>query len=158
MPCGTSGTVCDPYDKPMQITRLNPVGATANKVTAYVWGLLPAKSVFNYYRLINVQWPQQVTLIVPAQQRLKLPMGNQTPLGNAGGVGQIVANTTLESFQQNSNSCMDCHANFASIASQKLLQATAPGALRRVSAQTGQNGQQPYASDYSFIFLAETRR
>jgi hypothetical protein len=156
-PCGKGG-ICDPYNRPMQITRLNPVGDPANQVTAYAWSLLPPRSVFNYYRLINVQWPQQTTLIVPAGQRLPLPMGNQTPKGNAGGVGQIVANTTLESFQQNSNSCMDCHANFASIASQKLLQATPPGALRRVTRQMAQNGQQPFASDYSFIFLAETKK
>ena len=156
-PCG-KGRICDPYNKPMQITRLNPVGDPANQATALVWKMLPARSVFNYYRLINVQWPQQVTLIVPAQQRLPLPMGNQTPQGKAGGVGQIVANTTLESFQQSSNSCMDCHANFASIASRKLLEATAPGGLRRVTRQTEAGGPPPYASDYSFLFLAETRR
>jgi hypothetical protein len=157
-PCGTSAIVCDPYDKPMQITRINPVADPANQVTAYVWGLLPAKSVFNYYRLINVQWPQQVTLLEPAGQRLPAPMGNQTPKGGAGGLTQIVANTTLESFQQNSNSCMDCHANFASIASSGLLHATAPGALRVVTKPNGKQGLPPYASDYSFIFLAETKK
>jgi hypothetical protein len=158
VPCGTSGTVCDPYDKPMQITRLNPVGATANNVTAYVWGLLPAKSVFNYYRLVDVQWPQQaISKNVPGPGlRVPLTMGNPTPTGSAGGTSQIVANTTLESFQQSSNSCMDCHANFASIASPSLVQATKQGALRKVSKPGG--AQPPYASDYSFIFLSETRK
>jgi hypothetical protein len=154
-PCGPAGTVCDPYNKPMQITRLNPVGDPANQVTALVWKMLPAQSVFNYYRLINVQWPQQVTLIVPAGQKLPLPMGNPMPKGAAGGVGQIVSNTTLESFQQSSASCMDCHANFASIAPLNLKGTTGPNGLRKVSKV---KALQPYASDYSFIFLAETKK
>ena len=84
---GRSGTVCDPYDKPMQITRLNPVGAPANKVTTYVWGLLPAESVFNYYRLVDVQWPQAaISKNLPGPgMRVPLTMGNPTPVGSAGG-------------------------------------------------------------------------
>lgn len=155
-PCG-SGGICMPYNSPMQITRIRPVGSTANSVTAYVWSLLPAKSVFNYYRLVDVQWPQTGIGKVPPGPGLRVPltMGNPLPQGNAGGPQQIVANSTLESFEQNSNSCMDCHANFASIASPGQLQAT-KGGLRRLTAHTGQ--QAPYASDYSFIFLAETKR
>jgi hypothetical protein len=157
-PCG-SGGICMPYDKPMQITRISPVGTTANGVTAYVWSLLPPKSVFNYYRLVDVQWPQTgIADPVPGPGlRVPLTMGNPMPRGSIEGSGQIVANTTLESFQQNSNSCMDCHANFASIATPKLLQATNPGGLRRV-ARIGTEGQSPYASDYSFIFLSETKK
>lgn len=152
-PCGTSAIVCDPYDKPMQITRLNPVGSSANSVTAYVWGMLPAKSVFNYYRLIGVQWPQ-APLVTPPGPGLRIPltMGNPMPVGSAGGTKQIVANTTLESFQQSSASCMDCHANFASIASAP----QGAGKLRKVAKPGG--AQAPYASDYSFLFLAETQR
>ncbi|HEX5184713.1 MAG TPA: hypothetical protein VFW19_16375 [Allosphingosinicella sp.] len=157
-PCGTVGIVCDPYDKPMQITRLNPVADPANQVTALVWKMLPAKSVFNYYRLIGAQWPQDVTLIVPAQQRLPLPMGNQMPKGTAGGTGQIVANTSLESFQQSAASCMDCHANFASIAPLRLKATIEANGLRKVMKARGLQGLQPYSSDYSFIFLAETKR
>lgn len=157
IPCGKGG-VCMPYKAPMQITRINPVGEPANSVTAYVWSLLPAKSVFNYYRLVNVQWPQ-ANIGTPPGPRLRVPltMGNPTPKGAAGGPGQIVANTTAESFQQKANSCMDCHV-FASIASPSLLQAAAPGALRKVTKTTGPEGLAPYAADYSFIFLAETKR
>lgn len=156
-PCGTSGLVCDPYDKPMQITRLNPVGNPANQVTAYVWSLLPAKSVFNYYRLIDVQWPQ-APLGTPPGPGLRTPltMGNPMPAGASGGVTQIVANTTLESFQQNKASCFDCHANFASIAQPPGRSATGPNGLRKVASPT--QGQKPYASDYSFIFLSETKK
>jgi len=147
-----------PYDKPMQITRITPVGSIANSVTGYVWSLLPPKSVFNYYRLVDVQWPQTgIANPVPGPGlRVPLTMGNPLPKGGAGGPGQIVANTTLESFQQNSNSCMDCHV-YASIATPSLLQATASGGLRKVT-KTGTAGVAPYASDYSFIFLSETKK
>lgn len=152
-PCGKGG-VCMPYNKPMQITRLNPVGQTANAVTAYVWNQLPQRSVFNYYRLIDVQWPQDVKKIVPSQQRLPLPMGNPKPSGVAGGVGQIVANTTLESFQQKQAACMDCHANYAQIY-YKQLKANGPNGLRTISKPTPEG---LFASDFSFLFITETRR
>jgi hypothetical protein len=90
-PCGPAGTPCDPYTAPMQITRINPVGATANSVTAYVWGMLPAKSVFNYYRLVDVQWPT-VGIATPVPgPGLKTPltMGTPNPQGAAGGPTQI---------------------------------------------------------------------
>lgn len=154
-PCGTSGIVCDPYDKPMQITRLNPVGATANQVTAQYWSLLPKNSVFNYYRLIGVQWPQKAGKPLSPGQRLPLPQGDPMPAGAKGGVKQILANTTLESFQQSSDSCMDCHANFARIAPLRLR--TNPRGLRPAGRlKAGEPA--PYASDYSFIFVTETQR
>lgn len=150
-PCG-SGGICMPYNKPMQITRINPVGASANSVTAYAWSLLPAASVFNYYRLINVQWPTGPLAVPPPGQRVPLPMGAPMPTGKAGGPGAIVANTTMESFQQKSNSCLDCHANFASIVMPG--QTRDARGLRQVSATPA---QQPYGADYSFIFLSETK-
>lgn len=154
-PCllGTDPATCQRYNAPMQITRINPVGASANSVTAYAWSLLPATSVFNYYRLINVQWPTGPLAVPPPGQRVPLPMGAPMPTGKAGGPGAIVANTTMESFQQKSNSCMDCHANFASIVMPG--QTRDARGLRRVSATPA---QQPYAADYSFIFLSETTK
>ena len=79
------------------------------------------------------------------------------PAGAAGGPQQIVSNTTLESFQQTSASCMDCHANFASIASPRLLQASSQGHLRQITRVTAA-APNAYASDYSFVFAAETKR
>jgi hypothetical protein len=157
VPCGKGG-VCMPYKAPMQITRINPVSEPANSVTAFVWSQLPAKSVFNYYRLVDVQWPQAMVPNPPPGPGLRVPltMGNPTPKGGAGGPGQIVANTTAESFQQKTNSCMDCHV-FASIATPTLLQAAAPGGLRKVT-KAGADGQPQYAADYSFIFLSETKK
>ena len=88
-PCGKGG-VCMPYDAPMQITRIRPVDATANSVTAYAWSLMPAGSVFNYYRLVDVQYPTQ-NPSPPPGPGLRVPL----PQGAAGGPQQIVANTTL---------------------------------------------------------------
>ncbi|HEX8623748.1 MAG TPA: hypothetical protein VF782_01580 [Allosphingosinicella sp.] len=158
-PCGKGG-ICMPYNKPMQITRVTPVDAAANSATAYAWSLLPAKSVFNYYRLIGVQWPTGRLAVPKPGQRLPLPMGDPMPKGKAGGVSQILANTTLESFQQTTHACMDCHANFASIASQPsaALRSGATGQLRRAPATVPTAGQAPYAADYSFIFATETKR
>jgi hypothetical protein len=155
-PCLLGSHQCQPYDAPMQITRLNQVGTTANQVTAYFWSLLPPKSVFNYYRLIDVQWPTKPGDPLPPGQTLPLPQGDPTPKGSAGGVTQIVANSTLESFQQTSNACMDCHANYAQIASPQLLHGDANG-LRRITRGTA-NTPAPYGSDYSFIFAGETKR
>lgn len=153
--CGTSQISCDPYNRPMQITRLRPVDDSANQVTAWYWSLLPANSVFNYYRLIDVQWPTQPQIIVPPGQRVPAGMGTPSPQGASGGTQQILANTTLESFQQSSASCMDCHV-FASIAPPATTRLNARGLrqLPRVIA----NGQAPYASDFSFLFATETVR
>ena len=157
-PCPAApGGTCQPYTAPMQITRVVPVSTTANSVTAYYWSLLPANSVFNYYRLIGVQWPTNMGNPLPAGQRLPLPQGTPSPKGVAGGTGQILADTTLESFQQTQAACMDCHANFTSIASAPALRASAVGGLRKVSKAVA-GAQQPYASDYSFLFLTETKR
>jgi len=156
-PCG-SGGICMPFKAPMQITRIRPVDATANSVTAYAWSLMPAGSVFNYYRLIDVQFPQTNPSPPPGPGlRVPLTQGNPMPAGAAGGPQQIVSNTTLESFQQTSASCMDCHANFASIASPGLLQASSQGHLRQITRATAA-APNAYASDYSFIFAAETKR
>jgi hypothetical protein len=153
-PCLLGSSKCQPYNAPMQITRINPVGDTANQATAYAWSLLPAKSVFNYYRLINVQWPTGRLVVPVPGHRTPLPMGDPMPKGGTGGPSQIVANTTLESFQQKSNSCMDCHV-YAPIVMPKTPRG--PTGLRIVSA-TPPKGAQPYASDYSFIFLSETKK
>ncbi|RYD54046.1 MAG: hypothetical protein EOP60_08750 [Sphingomonadales bacterium] len=151
--CTTSQIVCNPYGAPMQITRLNPVNATANAATAWYWSLLPAKSVFNYYRLINVQWPQTPGNPQAPGQIVPLGQGNPMPRGASGGAATIVSNTTMESFQQANASCMDCHV-YASIATPASLQ-TQPNGLRKLA---NPKASPQYASDYSFIFSSETKR
>jgi hypothetical protein len=147
---------CFPYAAPMQITRIVTVDQQANSVTGYAWSILPAASVFNYYRLIDVQWPNAASP-VPPQATVPLSTGDITPAS----ASHIVANTTLETYMQTKNSCMDCH-QYAAIA-QRSQQKTAQVAgrnVRRVLLQSGPraaNGTPQYASDYSFVFSAETR-
>ncbi|RYY25116.1 MAG: hypothetical protein EOP62_14865 [Sphingomonadales bacterium] len=150
---GTDPKTCQPYTAPMQITRMNPVNATANGVTAWFWSLMPQNSVFNYYRLVNVQWPQTPGKPQTPGEKVPLGQGNPMPAGNPNGKGRaatIAANTTMESFQQSNAACMDCHV-YASIATPALLKPTANG-LRKASAAP------QFASDYSFIFSTETKR
>lgn len=52
---------------------------------------------------------------------------------------------------------MDCHANFTSIVMPGTMQVAAPGGLRRVTKPPA-GAAAPYAADYSFIFLSETKR
>jgi hypothetical protein len=152
---GTNPATCQRYNVPMQITRLRPVDDRANQVTAWFWSLLPANSVFNYYRLVDVQWPNNRNPVVPPGARTPADKGNATPPGNSGGAQQIVANTTMESFQQDKNACMDCHA-FASIAQPSTLKTNARG-LRQLPNPQGPEPA-PYASDFSFLFATETKR
>jgi hypothetical protein len=147
---------CFPYSAPMQITRMTAVDSQANQVTGYAWSLLPANSVFNYYRLIDVQWPNSASP-VPPQSRVPLSTGDITPSSAT----RIVANTTLETYMQTKNACMDCHQG-APIAhrSQQSLATVNDVPLRRVlvsEPKADASAPPPYASDYSFMFVAETR-
>jgi hypothetical protein len=141
---------CDPYPAPMQVTRVTPVDPVANSVTGYVWSVLPANSVFNYYRLVNVQWPANSTATAP-RSTTPLTRGDITPAAN-------VANTTMETFLQtsgNANNCMSCHQQ-APIA-QPAEQSVAMVAGRRLRTVRLLASSREYASSYSFIFATETR-
>ena len=158
--CGPTGAPvgCVPFLAPMQITRMVTVDSTANGVTGYAWSILPARSVFNYYRLINAQWPNSSVQIQP-QSVVPLPTGDIQPPSASG----IVANTTMETFQQTTNSCMDCH-QFATIASRSSLSLRAGPSGRRSMVKVrpaAVKAHDPaavpnYASDYSFMFSAST--
>jgi hypothetical protein len=164
--CDSSGkpTGCDSYSAPMQATRVVTVDTIANTVTGGVWSMLPTKSVFNYYCLINVQWPQQSTPVPSGAIVCRngqtsvdcVPAGNITPSKNAG----IVANTTLETYQQTSNACMNCHQN-APIARQKAQKLRLLGdhtLARRVEIAAPSPGANIYSSDYTFVFSQNTVR
>jgi hypothetical protein len=148
---------CFPYSAPTPIARVYAVDSTANSATGYAWSLLPAASVFNYYRLIEVQWPN-ASSPVPPQSRTPLSGGNITPSSQT----LITANTTAETYVQTTKSCMDCHQN-APIAQQSTQQFVpfAAGHTERhviLSAAPAGAGAAPYASDYSFVFVEETTR
>jgi hypothetical protein len=100
---------------PIQISRKNPIdpinAAPINlQMQNNIKGLYP-NSVWQYYQLVDVIWSQGV------QPSLTPPANKPFPLNTssmASGV-PIVANTTMESYVQGSNTCFSCHI-YSSIA------------------------------------------
>ncbi len=104
-----------PYDLtkaepvPIQITRVNSIdtedAAPINaKMQSSIRSFYP-NSVYQYYQLVDVIWSQQPLSdpTTPVQAPRKLNSSSMTS-GKA-----IVANTTLESYVQNTNTCFNCH-------------------------------------------------
>lgn len=84
--------------KPAQVVRVNKVEKSTEKINAYYLGLIKKyepESVWQYYKLIGTQWPFDPDLLTPGR--------NYTP--------EILANTVLETFNQTTSSCMDCHSH-----------------------------------------------
>jgi hypothetical protein len=83
-----------PASTPTQVTRVVNIGAAAAQANQ-AWQAALAKSVtgspFQFYQLVDVQWPQ-----TPSQR----PVGNPTP--------GLLANTTMETYVEDS-SCIQCH-------------------------------------------------
>lgn len=150
---------CYPYSAPMQITRLTPVDAKANAVTGYAWSLLPPDSVYNYYRLIDVQWPYSSSPVAP-QSTAPLSTGDMTPPRS----DRIIANTTMETYMQAKRTCTDCHqhAHIARSPAQTNTDVEGGKGRRVLISHPGEEkgGEKTpnYASDFSFVFGAETRR
>jgi hypothetical protein len=143
---------CDPYNAPNQVTRIYAVDATANSATGYTWTLMPAKSVFNYYRLIEVQWPNAPEPLSPGATT-PLTTGDITP--NASTL--ITANTTAETYVQHTHTCMSCHMSAPiAKASNVMLMRAQDGSMRR-RVLLGKQTSSTYASDYSFIFAGGTQ-
>lgn len=158
----------DPYSSPIQVVRQNPLSSsTTNNIVAinsWAQGLISSanpNSVFKNYELVNVLWAQNPTPIPPATPT-PLPAGNPQPNPST----EIVANTTLETYMQNTNTCLGCHV-FAPISSMSSVSANRHATqvqafLRRPQLPTGipQNRMTSnllslstsYASDYSFLF------
>ena len=94
---------------PIQISRVNSIdpedAAPINtKMQNSIRGFYP-NSVFQYYQLVDVIWSQlpQADPTTPIQAPRKLNSSSMTS-GKA-----IVANTTMESYVQNTNTCISCH-------------------------------------------------
>jgi len=156
----------DPYTAPIQVVRLNSISTSStdpvDSLNRWVWQniIRPANSnsVFLNYQLVDVLWSNAPT-VIPAGARVPLPAGTPVPAAAT----RIVANTTMETYFQQTKNCMFCH-QYASVA------ASASGAVspllarpRDVSMQIMQllrsgtpsssaAGAGPYASDYSFLF------
>ena len=83
-----------PTGVPTQVTRMIPIGvaaAAANPSWQQALTQAVQGSPFQYYQLIDVQWPQNPT---------QFPVGNATP--------GLLANTTMETYVRES-SCINCH-------------------------------------------------
>jgi hypothetical protein len=109
----------------MQITRINPVGATASSVTGYVWNMLPAKSVFKpsgCRRRPDPDRRQHHAGILPAE------------FEQLHGLPRVRAHRLAQ-----------------------LLTAAGPHGLRKV-VKPAAGAAAPYAADYSFLFVSETKR
>lgn len=130
--CGTGSTPPCNYAAPMQVVRSTPLPANVVSLNEYVRGLIVqanSRSVFQYYRLVNVMWPNSNTTVPPGATT-PLTAGNaQPPMGQGG-----LANTTMETYVQTTHSCLTCHT-YAPISNHT------------------EHGSTKFASDYSFLFL-----
>ena len=110
---------------------------------------------------MDVLWAQNPTPISPATP-IPLPAGNPQPNPSA----EIVANTTLETYMQNTNTCLGCHV-YAPIASTSSANANShathvqallrrpelpAGVPQKRTTRTLLSSSNSYASDYSFLF------
>jgi hypothetical protein len=139
-------------DAPIQVVRENPIdsggGNDVAGLNAAMWKLIGGanpKSVFLNYELVNTLWPNSPATIPPGS-RVPLTEGDPQPPQTT----EMVANTTLETYVQNTLTCLDCHAS-AAIASEEaevlsVLRPPKPGASSPSASPAA-----PYASDYSFL-------
>ena len=157
---GSSPTTClpyfpqqppDPYQAPMQVVRTTPISTlSTNNIASlnqYMWNqikLANPDSVFLNYQLVNVLWPNNNTTI-PAGAMTPLTSGDAQPPSTQ----QIVANTTMETYFQSCNTCLNCHVN-APIAT--VSSSPKPVNVLRLSlSKSLQASSGTYASDYSFL-------
>lgn len=104
----------DSLNTPVQVVRIaqNEISSDIQKLNQQIWGLIKAsnpKSVWQYYQLVNVQWPEN-----PVTDQLN---NKQVPLMDGGISPHNIANVTMETYIQSAQ-CMDCH-KAASVPGQK---------------------------------------
>ncbi|MGC2856611.1 hypothetical protein ACM64Y_14145 [Novispirillum sp. DQ9] len=132
---GKGQTTTPPADPaPIPVKRCYPVGdadqlAELNAAMKKMFsGATGGQSVFQYYQLVNVMWPE--TPLPPPRAGAATPLDTST-MTRAGGMP--VANTSMESFRQDMD-CTACHAY-----------ASPPSSVTRA-------GGGSYATDFSFLF------
>jgi len=119
-----------PSDPPTQVVEMTPLPDEVKSLNQAVQSLIAQQnpdSVWQYYRLVNVIWPQSGVKI-PAGAQVPLDQGSATPTLEMGGV----ANPVLETYVQQTATCFDCHS-YAAVA------------------KTKQEAKPQWASDYSFL-------
>lgn len=104
----------DSLNTPVQVVRIadNAISADIQQLNKQIQAMIKKsnpKSVWQYYQLVNVQWPEN-----PIQDT----NNNKTaPLMDGGITPSNIANVTMETYIQEKQ-CMDCHKN-ASVGAQK---------------------------------------
>jgi hypothetical protein len=126
---------------PIQVKRETPIGLselqTSGRVIACIAQVNP-NSVWRYYRLVNTIWSSNPTADSSQNKTDSMILTGMLP-----SIVSSVANTTLETYNQQTNCINSCH-KFASTA--------------RPSFDSGKKRSTPrYLSDFSFVFgLAKT--
>lgn len=175
-PCTSPGVPagCYPYNAPQQVGRTTPLEFRANGINQWIWSQIPTGSVFQYYRLIDVQWPDspQPVLLSGAQTAPPAPYPtNMVPdlwINNKN--TRVIANSVIETYVQAGSSfpgtCMDCHSGapistIAAVRTPTLLsvfkrarKSTPPGTIAHALATTPGD----YLSSFSFVFLGDTSK
>lgn len=136
---------CVPFSAPNQAVRLSPVPSNSTNnvgcLNQAAWSAIRQAnpdSVFQYYRLISVLWPGQ-------SQTNKGPAKAPLPQGNPQPQAYKVANATMETYVQESLSCLDCHT-FAPIAP-----TANPSRVLKISKNAAPGSNPSFAADYSFL-------
>lgn len=102
----------DSLNKPVQVVRIanNAITPEIQQLNKQIQGMIRAsnpKSVWQYYQLVNVQWPEN-----PVQDK---DNKNTPPLRDGGIKPKNIANVTMETYIQDKQ-CMDCHKNASTVA------------------------------------------
>ncbi|PKF72447.1 hypothetical protein [Chryseobacterium sp. PMSZPI] len=108
----------DSLNKPVQVVRVNKIKTKLQKLNSQMQQLIRVsnpKSVWQYYQLVNIQWPEN-----PIQDN-----GNNqsAPLMEGGITPSDISNTTMETYAQQKQ-CMDCHKYASVVGSEKGLPPT----------------------------------
>lgn len=112
---------------PTQVMQARAIPAAAARVNAFMQALIARvapKAPWQYYELIDVQWPQAPEKLPPPPQSVPLPDGSP----NTARLLNPVLETYLQRFDQEI-SCLSCHQ----------------------MARTAESTDQPFAADYSFL-------
>jgi hypothetical protein len=96
-------------ENPGQVVQITPDEASTPKLNAYMQALIKAydpKTPWQYYKIINIQWPLQPVNIGSLQAPVNAPLPDGSPNS------QTVVNPVLETFQQTPNTgCLACHVS-----------------------------------------------
>jgi len=162
-------TPTDPMSAPIQVIRQNPISTSTSdniqQINLWAQALIASSnpnSVFKNYQLVDVLWPQN-SVSIPAASTIPLTNGNPQPNPSL----EFVANTTLETYLQNTDTCLSCHvyapiATVATAQNGKMVQPATRALLQRPSVAMSSKSRlaahaafaasPTYASDYSFLF------